>query len=257
LRRMATGTAIIQRHTMTYTYHTVTNKGKRTKNEDAFYPSASQTASDLFVVCDGLGGHGNGDLAAAFVAEKLALELKSMNGLDGEAARAAFNKVHLLLNRLAVQVGNLKMGSTAAFLKLNGKQALIGWVGDSRIYQFRNGEIRFRSTDHTLVELMLQNGQLSKEKSKSFPLRHIIWQAIGPHNTPLQPSIEVIPDVEPGDRFLLATDGLTDSCDETLLIELFKQEDEQLIHTLTKHCTERATDNYTFTVIGAHKARGK
>jgi protein phosphatase len=239
---------------MIYTYQTVTHQGKRVKNEDDYYPRNATSNNNLFIVCDGLGGHGDGDLASAFVANELALELHKMQDLDSDYALEAFNKVDERLFRYAVQVGNTNMGSTAAFIKLNGKQALLGWVGDSRIYQFRNGELFFRSTDHTVVELMRQNGQLNEEETKTFPLKHIIWQAIGPHSKPLQPSIEILPDVKPGDRFLLATDGLTDSCEESFLIDLFKQEQTAVVETLHQHCQERATDNFTFTVISAHKA---
>jgi serine/threonine protein phosphatase PrpC len=238
---------------MTYTYHTVTHPGTRAKNEDDYYPRNTTSNSDLFIVCDGLGGHGDGDLAAAFVANRLGKELRKINELDGDQAIEAFNRVDEQLFRYAVQVGNTKMGSTAAFIKLNGKKALLGWVGDSRIYQFRNGQLCFKSTDHTLVELMQQNGQLSEDESKDFPMKHIIWQAIGPHSRPLQPSIE-ISDVEPGDRFLLATDGLTNSCDENYLSELIMQDEEKVVQALHDRCQQVATDNFTFTVISANKA---
>ena len=238
---------------MIYTYQTVTHQGKRDRNEDDYYPRNTASNSDLFIVCDGLGGHGDGDLAAAFVANKLAQELHKLEELDGEQAIEAFNRVDDQLFRYAVQVGNTKMGSTAAFIKMNGQKALLGWVGDSRIYQFRNGKMCFKSTDHTLVELMQQNGQLSEEDLKTFPMKHIIWQAIGPHNGPLKPSVE-ISNVEPGDRFLLATDGLTNSCDENYLGELIMQDQETVVQALHERCQEVATDNFTFTVISANKA---
>ncbi len=236
---------------MVYSYKTVSHIGKRAKNEDDFFPREHGVNTDLFIVCDGLGGHGDGDLAASFVADHLALELKKMKTLNADKARKALFKVDTNLKRYAQQVGNPKMGSTAAFIKTTSQSALIGWVGDSRVYHFRNGQILFRSADHSMAELFLQNGQLSAEDVDTFPLKHIIWQALGQHHSDLQPALEYVPEVQSGDRFLLATDGLTNSCDDTFLSELLMQDPDAVMTTLTEKCTKTATDNFTFTVITA------
>lgn len=239
---------------MIYTYQSVTHPGKRVKNEDDFHPRQSTTQNNVFIVSDGLGGHGDGDLAATFVTDQLAAELQKLETLEGDHAISALRRVDKRLHQYAQKVGNIKMGSTTAFVKFDKKCALVGWVGDSRIYQFRNGQIRFRSTDHTIAELMHQNGKLSKEESENIPFKHIIWQAMGTHHGTLQPSIELIPDIEPGDRFLLATDGLTNSCDDNCLSELIMQHERDAAAALHERCEKIAHDNFTFTVIRANKA---
>ncbi len=236
---------------MVYSYKTVSHIGKRAKNEDDFFPREHGLNTDLFIVCDGLGGHGDGDLAASFVADHLASELNSMKTLNAEKARKALFKVDANLKRYAQQVGNPKMGTTTAFIKTNRSAALLGWVGDSRVYHLRDGKILFRSSDHSMIELFRQNGQLADEDVDSFPLRHIIWQALGQHHNDLQPALEYVPQVQPGDRFFLATDGLTNSCDDTFLSELLMQDPDAVMTTLTEKCTKTATDNFTFTLITA------
>jgi protein phosphatase len=236
--------------TMTRIKHvTVSKQGKRKKNEDDFFPHENQQHNNLFMVCDGIGGHGDGDLAAAFVQMQLARELNEVQQVSAKIIKQAILKTDEKLKYYALQIGNPKMGSTVAAIQFLEERAVIGWVGDSRVYHFRNGQIRFKTTDHTLMELMIENGELSQAETKDFPLKHVIYQAVGPIDSKIKPSAIELTDVMPGDFFFIATDGVFEAWNDQELEQLFLHENADFTQELTEKCNRLSKDNFTFTII--------
>lgn len=234
---------------MIYTYQAYTCAGKRPSNEDDFYPRNHGEQSNFFIVSDGVGGHGDGELASKFVVDELAEELHKIQELGSSEPLKILAEVNYRLKLRAQEIGNPKMGSTVAFLVGERQQALVGWVGDSRIYHFRKGELLFRSKDHTLVELLFENGDLTQEQYANYPMKHIIWQAMGSQMKELQPGLELLSDVKPGDHFLLATDGLTEVWPEHDLLSVFSKSKETIAEELITRCHKHATDNFTFMLV--------
>ena len=235
---------------MRYHYITYSNKGKRDQNEDNYFPHQGQKHDNLFFVCDGIGGHGNGDLASAFIADHLPnhlpKELQSAVSIE-----LAIHKTDTHLKSYARQLGNEKMGSTVAMLKCQADHAWIGWVGDSRIYHLRDQQILFRSKDHSLYQLLLDNDSISQEEAQTYPMKHIIYQALGPKGTQLNPSVETIENIQPDDVFLLASDGVFEAWDDMELAYLTNRGLDELASTLYTRCLDKSKDNFTFTLVQA------
>jgi protein phosphatase len=189
--------------------------------------------SGLFAVADGLGGLEAGDLAsnsALAHIETLAADETSrwsQNSLFtqfsterqlqylGSMIRDANNRVYD--ERLAL---GKNMATTLALVRLWRKKALIGHVGDSRLYCRREGKLTRLTADHSLVEELHRQGLLTAEQVDHSPQRHVITQALGAEPT-VNPSLRSF-SLTPGDLLLLCTDGLTtmisdDAINECLL----------------------------------------
>jgi PPM family protein phosphatase len=174
-------------------------------NEDAVLETGN-----LFAVADGMGGHRAGEVASTvaleFIEDYMGENLGLISGekLVDKAISGANSAVH----HKAVSSSRYRdMGTTATLLYREGDTAYIGHVGDSRAYLFRNGTLKQLTSDHSLVAKLVEEGQITEEESRSHPQRNIILKALG-----LQPRVEIdviSVKIQPGDTFLLATDGLT------------------------------------------------
>lgn len=179
----------------------------RNENQDHFGLDEKQ---GLYVVSDGMGGHAEGGLASRMVVKAI-LEDKPEPGATRAASataqlRARVLKAHQQTAELASKLGHRQdMGATVVCLWLQGRRYLVAAVGDSRVYLWRQGKLMQLNEDHTLMQSYLKQGMLSRAEAARHPQRHVLTQAMGVG--------EVVPDLfqgdlEPGDRFLLASDGV-------------------------------------------------
>lgn len=184
---------------MDFTFAYYTDQGNRENNEDNL-ALRQQGASLLAVVADGLGGHENGEIASALAVDTICREL-SGKAVEEDAL------IYAILNASSV-ISEAKISghSTVAALWLDGDAAVAANVGDSRIYQFRDGAIRFQSTDHSIVQLSVLVGELEPGAVRHHKDRNKLFRVLGaPEETPKVDSTEL--DFRPGDRFLLCSDG--------------------------------------------------
>ncbi len=234
---------------MRYTYYTCSHKGKRARNEDDFFPHPKQQHNNLFFVCDGLGGHGDGDIASAFVQQNLPLELNRSAEKNTDVLNDAILKTHHNLCRYALQAGNLKMGSTVAALQFYKNNAFVGWVGDSRIYHIRNGRVLGKTKDHSIYQLMIDNGQIMNEEIIDPSLKNVIYQALGSDGKRIKPSNYVAENVAVGDVFVLATDGVFEALNEEELIMISAKTGQSKMDEIRELCELKSTDNFTCMLI--------
>ena len=196
-----------------------THVGLRRKvNEDSMLV---RTDRGLWAVADGMGGHEAGDVASARVTEAL-LCLPIVNGLDElvESAIAALRKVNQdLLTLASSNIGSRTIGSTVVGVAIADSQFRCFWAGDSRAYRIRGNEIVQLSRDHSLVQDLVSAGMLDPKDAEHHPNANVITRAVGVVE---DLKVETVSgDVEPGDQFLLASDGLTRLVDnQELLAEL-------------------------------------
>ena len=184
---------------------------KRKVNEDSVM---LRTDHGLWAVADGMGGHEAGDVASRKVAEALA-RLPDGRDLDEltDSAVSALEDVNAELIRLARADHRPRtIGSTVVGLAIRDGQYRCFWAGDSRAYRLRGNGIERLTRDHSLVQGLIDAGMLSREEAKDHPDANVITRAVGASE-----SLEVeiaAGDAEPGDRFLLASDGLTRLVDD-------------------------------------------
>lgn len=193
-----------------------TDRGKvREINEDTFGYNDC-----LFVVADGMGGHQAGEVASAIAVETI---LKA--NLTGDI-KAALKKTLALANQTIFTQAEKKteltgMGTTVAVLYLENDLAYVTNIGDSRVYYLSDNKLNQLTSDHSLVNELVKNGEITVEEAKSHPQRNILTQALGSNDT-LDPEIIRL-EINKGDKFLLCSDGLTGSVSETLIEELMSQ----------------------------------
>ena len=195
---------------------------KRRRNEDAFgiYDSAAAgespgTEGVLFVVADGIGGHACGDLASRMACDGLRVFFDEAGKAD--SPRACAQRLAQVIRGVDAQVREraagdpacADMGSTLSALLVADGFGVLAHVGDSRIYRMRAGRLMRLSTDHTFVQEMIAEGELSPEAVENHPFRNVLTRAVGTPE-PLEEIETEVFVVKPGDRFLLATDGLND-----------------------------------------------
>lgn len=196
---------------------------KRTNNEDVCLVNDD---AQFYLVADGVGGNVAGE-----VASKMFLETVT-NTFDSAIASApdnvniiikqCFYLAHKrLLENSAANPDHKGMGCTAEILAFNAQEAVIGHVGDSRTYLLRDKTLSLLTDDHSFVFEQVKAGVITAEEAKTHHMRNVILRAVG-----IEEEIEV--DVfscktQPGDLFLLCTDGLTDMAQEEQISELLLQ----------------------------------
>ena len=184
-----------------------TDVGLRRKvNEDSLLV---RTERGLWAVADGMGGHDAGDVASSKVTESL-LELPDAGNLDQlvESAVVALKKVNQDLIQLAGAAGSEKsIGSTVVGLAIADGQFRCFWAGDSRGYRVRDGQIVQLTRDHSLVQDLVDSGMLQPDEAVDHPNSNIITRAVGVAEELRVDTVSG--DVQRGDQFFLATDGVT------------------------------------------------
>lgn len=187
-----------------------THEGRvRDHNEDSF---CAKERHGLWAVADGMGGHEGGEWASAKLVEKLdAVELSQDFDCACDAVAEAIRDANRAILVEARNRGK-QMGSTIVVLLVQEQKFAVLWVGDSRAYRLRDGELEQLSRDHSQVQEMVDRGILRPEDAVGHPMGHILSRAVG-----VRDEVEVdrvSGEVRPGDIFLLCSDGLHGYVDE-------------------------------------------
>jgi PPM family protein phosphatase len=180
----------------------------RDGNEDSGYASAR-----LLVIADGMGGQAAGEIASAVAVETLAeLDSPHTTGLTGDPVRDLDERVKLAntkIRSIIAQNPELEgMGTTVTALFLAGGSHLaFAHIGDSRAYRLRGGVLEQISTDHTWVQRLIDEGQITPEEAERHPQRSLLMRALG---TTSEVDLDLtVLDLQAGDRYLLCSDGLS------------------------------------------------
>lgn len=233
----------------------INETGNRNNNEDSIYPEESTAKDTLFLVCDGVGGHEKGEVASSLVCKYMA-EFINKKGADVEEvdflAKALKHTEKKLVEYISADPGLKGMASTLTLIKLLYKkeQALVGWVGDSRVYHLRNGEILFQTKDHSEVQNLLDMGEITQEEAENHPRKNVITRAVsGVRSTRIDH--EVIEDIRKDDFFLLCTDGILETLDEDKIRHWFTSEStaEEVKAKILKNASGKTQDNYSMYLI--------
>lgn len=193
--------------------------GGRSENQDSF-GVAETPLGLLVVVCDGMGG-GPGGKTASSIATQTIIDYvcNARHGVHkgsvlADAASAANDDVLAAVIKNPILKG---MGTTCVCLLLDGQQAYISHVGDSRCYQLRGNRALFRTADHSYVGELVRHGTLTEEKARNSQYSNVITRAIGVEPT-VNAEIDVV-DYKPGDRFALMSDGIWGAIPEAQLVK--------------------------------------
>lgn len=223
-------------------YWTLTDAGcVREQNQDALEVKQLDRGALLCVVCDGMGGARSGNIASSLAAEVFAQEIRHNYhaNLDREAVDGIMERAVKLANFTVFdqsrQFEDFRgMGTTLVAALIRGRQVTVVNVGDSRAYVVDPYDIRQVTTDHSLVQMMLSQGELAVDQARHFPGKNYITRAIGTEPTVRCDIFHLT--LERGDLLLLCSDGLTNLVDDQEI--LF-----EVVHGVSKKsCCQRLVD---------------
>lgn len=183
----------------------------RERNEDAALGSELGPGSWVLVVCDGMGGHDAGDVASQTASRRVFQELNARQS-DADVPGAlveALHAAHEEVRALAIERGAV-MGTTAVVARVIGEDLWFAWVGDSRLAVVRDGAVLTVSVDHTVVQRLIDAGEIAPSDAATHPDAHVLTQAVGGDDEVVPAVTDAPVRLQPGDRVLLYSDGLHD-----------------------------------------------
>lgn len=186
---------------------------RRELNEDTYY---GDTELGLWLVADGMGGHAYGEVASALAREAVVRTVRAGSSLS-EAIRTADEDIIRCSKRRG---DSLPMGTTIVAARIDGNRFEVAWVGDSRVYLWRDGALTQLSQDHSYVQELIATGAISPAQARSHPHRNVVTQALGV-TTPDQLNVETLSgELRPGMQLLLCSDGLTEEVDDAHIAQI-------------------------------------
>ncbi len=225
----------------------------RPLNEDAYYVSEpDSTGMVLAIVADGMGGHNAGEIASG---KAVGIVQKDVAEQGDKSAREILVKAVDDANREIYEMSKNKeslsgMGTTMTACVAENNNVTAVQVGDSRLYRIRKDSITQITKDHSLVEMLVDSGEITKEEAKSHPQKNIITRAVGTDKTVESDVYEF--KTKKDDVILLCSDGLVNMVeDETILsiINTSKNLEEAANNLVLNAETAGGTDNITVILI--------
>jgi len=192
--------------------HSVTGN-YRENNEDRVF---SDLDAGLFIVADGMGGQLAGEQASQMAVDIIPTRLKVRLGSTPNGDKAIAEVIRLSVLDANQQIIDLaarrtefqSMGTTMVLALVQGKSVFVAGIGDSRAYHARGKRIDQRTIDHSLAQALVEAGTISAKDAKEHRFRNILWKYLGSKEVGIGPDVFAIA-AAVGDRFVLASDGLT------------------------------------------------
>jgi len=232
----------------------VTDPGlKRDNNQDTFFTSDKE---GIWLVADGMGGRQGGEVASQIAQNTIVKELK-----DGcESKRAILQAHRAILEHGDTHEELQGLGTTVVLVKETMIKTQIVWVGDSRAYLWRKQTLTQLSTDHSVVQRLLDSGMINQQETINHPQRNLVTSVLGlALNNEDDLEVGLI-DFEwrNGDKLMLCSDGLTDELDDARIQEIMVSEpasENQKNNLLQAALAAGGRDNTTVLIIEGPKIR--
>lgn len=231
---------------------------KRTTNQDSFAHKVLAENMSWSIVCDGMGGLSAGEIASSKATELIAnffkahLDEKSskedIKGCMFEAARLANEEIYKATKEKP-ELG--KMGTTLVMCVVKDAFAGVAYLGDSRAYLLTDESISQVSVDHSIVQQMLDSGEITPEEAKNHPQRNIITRALGIDPTISLDYKEI--SIPPKSKILLCTDGLTNYLDSLEIFDILRENGGAIAaeRLIDESNNRGGKDNITVSIIEA------
>ena len=228
----------------------ITNKGSRHINEDSV-GCFSNGANRCFVVCDGLGGHGMGDVASQVVVDVFESQFKQTSNMADFMPNAFEAAQSILLSEQAERNAKMKMKTTCVALATDEKNAYIGHVGDSRLYVFNKNKVKYRTLDHSIPQMLVLSKEIKESEIRNHPERNYVLRVMGIDWE--DPMYEISPSIKlkKCQAFLLCTDGFWELILEEDMCRLLAESDsceewlEKMAEIVKKNGEGKNMDNYS------------
>ena len=227
----------------------------RENNQDALEYGSLDATARYAVVCDGMGGANGGNIASKIAVEVIGSRMR--DGFHPEMNNSSVE--HLLASAMATantgvydraqqQPELTGMGTTVVAVLISDQVAHISHVGDSRLYLLRNGALSQVTRDHSVVQDLIESGQITEEEAKSHPRKHFITRALGVRSEESGEYDELA--LQSGDRLLLCTDGLTNEVSTQLIQQLMAAPADEALEQLVRAALDGGgADNITVVLM--------
>ena len=212
-------------------FHAVDTGRARSNNEDSV---AVDEANALAVLADGMGGYNAGEVASgmatSFIRSELGRWLQEAGGRanDAEVRRAmdicVDNANRAIFNAANANPQYAGMGTTLVVAVFRDDQLRLGHVGDSRAYRWRAGQLMQITRDHSLLQEQIDAGLITPEQAAFSANKNLVTRAVGVEDTVLLETHAH--EVQPGDLYLMCSDGLSDMLDDSIIAQLLQMHDE-------------------------------
>ena len=232
--------------------------GKRENQEDSIFPpySGKPSKGDLFILCDGMGGHESGEVASQAVCDAMSHFISKNPREDGlfdeDDFEAALDAAYDALDVRDTE-SERKMGTTLTFVKFHRGGCFVAHIGDSRVYQVRPStkQIMFVTKDHSLVNDLISLGELTPEEARHSRQKNIITRAMQPHQERrVKADCVNLTDIEAGDYFFICSDGMLENSEDGEIVNILSMNrtDAEKIEIL-RGATRENCDNHSAHLI--------
>ena len=226
----------------------------RASNQDSGY-----AGTHLFLVADGMGGHAGGDVASSLATQAVTAvadeRFESIEIAQQRLVESVKNSAAELIEAVREHPDLAGMGTTVSALLRHNRQVVIAHIGDSRVYRLRGGVLEQITTDHTFVQKLVETGRITPEEALVHPRRNVLMRVLGDIAGSVDVDTAVL-DTEPGDRWMLCSDGLCGYVTENAIANVLKSEPDasKAASKLINLALERgAPDNVTVVIAGVNE----
>lgn len=239
--------------------------GKKDNQEDFLFPANADSNTRVFILCDGMGGHDNGEVASMTAATSLGRSLSALEEVNMPLFEKSLDEAYDALDAIDT-LSDRKPGTTMTALCLNRNSYLVAHIGDSRIYHIRpslyndkeeRGGIIYQSSDHSLVNDLLKVGEITEEEAINFPQKNVITRAMQPHlQRRHKADIFLFDDIASGDYFFMCSDGVLEQLSNKQLCKILSDNslsDHQKLDMIKTICQGKTRDNFTCWLIPVDK----
>lgn len=228
---------------------TLSHKGKRATNQDLVLEDKLRDGSYLFAIIDGMGGYEHGEFASQLIAESIATYMSTVGSIDSSQIQMAINKSNLAV-RQQNAMRSANMAATIGGVVIKGSTVTYFWVGDVKVFHFRNNRLIFESTAHSLVRNLIESGSIT-EPNKLSKYRHVVTRSIQGDVKLSQAEIQSNEFQQEKDILIVCSDGVHDLIDG-LQLERFvhlANTTADLLAIFNAKLREEAVDNATIGII--------
>lgn len=203
-------------------YATFTNSGSREINEDSI--GMAQKAENMcFVLCDGLGGHGMGDIASSLVVEVFTDQFNKTDDMVNFLGQTFCAAQDILLAEQKAKNARKRMKTTATVVVTDDKNAYIGHIGDSRVYVFSKNKVKTRTLDHSIPQMLVLTKEIKESQIRNHPDRNILLRVLGIDWEDDQYELMTPIPLKKCQAFLLCSDGFWELIEESKMCDLLKK----------------------------------
>ena len=223
--------------------------GKREVNQDYVLNEKINSKISLYLIADGMGGYADGEIAARLVADSILGYLSTVQKIDASQIQKALNKANLAVKQHSEKI-NEKTGATIGGVLVSDKKAICFWVGDVKVFHFKNKKLVKESSSHNLMNEMVRNGSI-KDVKRLKRYKHVVTRSVQGDIKHSQIGVFEVDDIDESDTFVICSDGVHNLYEGLQIqYELNSSSSYQdAFDNIEKRLLEEAIDNFSLLCV--------